>query len=194
MKRFLLIIPALLLAVWATAPIASAQHAEIGAYGDYVHLGSIDANMAGLGGRVGFNIVPDVMLEGQISYDFNQTFSEGFRNTSGGVVGFTNSGLKVVDGLFGPKIQTPGPIKLFVTVKGGFIHFALSGVPGSFSTFTSSVSNLRDDNVDAMLYPGAGLEATIGPVGLRLDVGDDIYFTNRAYHNFAVQFGPVIRF
>jgi hypothetical protein len=193
MKRFLLIIPALLLAVWA-APVALAQHAEIGAYGDYVHLGSIDANMAGLGGRVGVNVVPDVMLEGQVTYDFSQTFSEGFRNTSGGTVGFTNSGIKVLSGLFGPKISTPGPVKFFVTVKGGFINFRFSGVPGSFSGFTSSVANLRDDNVDGLLYPGAGLEASIGPVGLRLDVGDDIYFTNRAYHNFTVQFGPVIHF
>jgi hypothetical protein len=194
MKRFLLIVPVLLLAAWAAAPIASAQHAEIGAYGDYVHLGSIDTNMVGLGSRVGVDIVPDVMLEGQISYDFDQTFSEGFTNTSGGTVGFSNSGIKVLDGLFGPKIETRGPVKFFVTVKGGFINFRLSGVPGSFSGFTSSVSNLRGSNVDGMLYPGAGMEATIGPVGLRLDVGDDIYFTNRAYHNFAVQFGPVFRF
>ena len=193
MKRFLLIIPALFFAIWA-APIALAQHAEIGAYGDYVHLGSIDTNMAGLGGRVGVNVVPDVMLEGQVSYDFNQTFSEGFTNTSGGTVGFTNSGIKVLDLLFGPKLETPGRVKFFVTVKGGFIDFQLSGVPGSFSSFTSSVSNLRNNNLDAMLYPGAGVEATLGPIGLRLDVGDDIYFTNRAYHNFAVQFGPVIRF
>ncbi len=193
MKRFLLIIPALLLAVWL-APIASAQHVEIGAYGDYVHLGAIDANMAGLGGRVGVGVFPYVMLEGQVTYDFSQTFSEGFTNTSGGTVGYTNSGIKVLSGLFGPKIQTRGPVKFFVTVKGGFIHFMLSGVPGSFSSFTSSVSNLRGSNVDGLLYPGAGLEASIGPVGLRLDVGDDIYFTNRAYHNFTVQFGPVIHF
>lgn len=193
MKLFLLIIPALLVAAWV-APAALAQHVEVGAYGDYLHISQTDTNMAGLGGRVGFNILPAVIFEGQMTYDFNQTFSEGFTNTSGGTVGFANSGIKVLSGLFGPKLQTHGPVKVFFTVKGGFINFQLSGVPGSFSTFSSSVQNLRGSNVDGLLYPGAGLEASLGPVGLRLDVGDDIYFTNRAYHNFTVQFGPVIHF
>ncbi len=194
MKRFLLIIAALLATVWA-APVALAQHVEIGVYGDYVHLGSIDTNMAGVGGRIGFNVIHSVMFEAQMSYDFDQTFREGFTSTgSGGSLNFTNSGLKVLTGLFGPKIQTPGPVKFFVTVKGGFIHFALSPAPGSPGQFTSAFENLRANNVDGMLYPGAGLEASIGPVGLRLDVGDDIYFTNRAYHNLAIQFGPVIHF
>jgi len=71
------------------------------------------------------------------------------------------------------------------------IHFE---EPGTFGSFTSSVENLRANNVSGALYPGGGLEATLGPVGLRLDVGDDIYFNSGAHHNLRVSFGPIIRF
>lgn len=193
MKRMLYIMPILFLAGWL-APPASAQHAEAGAFGDYMHLSQTDTNMVGLGGRLGFNVVPAVQFEAEMSYDFDQTFTEGFTNSTGGTVGTSNSNLKVLKGLIGPKLQTRGPVKVFFTVKGGFINFRFNPEPGSFSGFTSAVQSLRDDNVDAMLYPGLGLEASLGPVGLRLDVGDDIYFADHARHNFAVQFGPVIHF
>ena len=193
MKRTLFILPLFVLAGWL-APPASAQHVEVGAFGDYMHLSQTDTNMVGLGGRLGVNVVPAVQFEGDISYDFDQAFAEGFGSSTGGTVGTFNSDLKVLKGLIGPKLQTRGPVKVFFTVKGGFINFRLNPAPGSFSGFTSSVQNLRDDNVSAMLYPGVGLEASLGPVGLRLDVGDDIYFAGGAHHSFAVQFGPVIHF
>jgi hypothetical protein len=42
--------------------------------------------------------------------------------------------------------------------------------------------------------PGGGVETTLGPVGLRLDVGDEMYFSNGTHHNLKVMFGPYIRF
>jgi len=56
------------------------------------------------------------------------------------------------------------------------------------------VDNLRANNVSGTLYPGAGLEGHIGPVGLRLEAGDEIYFAGGAHHNPRVTFGPFIRF
>jgi hypothetical protein len=38
------------------------------------------------------------------------------------------------------------------------------------------------------------LEGHLGPIGLRLDVGDEIYFNSGAHHNLSMAFGPYIRF
>ena len=99
-----------------------------------------------------------------------------------------NSNLRVLHGLFGPKFQTSGPVRVFVTVKGGFTNFRFDPTPASFSTFTSSVTNLRANNVDAALYPGGGVEAFLGPIGLRLEAGDEIIFVNGAHNNWKVTF------
>ena len=108
---------------------------------------------------------------------------------------FQNSNIKVLHGLVGPKIiGGHGRIRPFVTVKGGFVNFRLDPRPASFAGFTSTVDNLRANNVSGALYPGAGFEGHIGPVGLRLEAGDEIYFAGGTHHNARVAFGPFIRF
>jgi len=192
MKRVALL---LFLAGWLV-PLASAQdHVEAGAYFDYLRLSQTDSNMAGLGARLGVKVFPHVMLEGEMNYDFDQTFTEGFTNPTGGTVTFQNSNVKVLHGLFGPKfVVGHGRIHPFVTVKGGFINFRLDPAPASVAGFVSSINNLRANNVSGTLYPGAGLEGHIGPVGLRLEAGDEIYFAGGAHHNVRVAFGPYIQF
>jgi len=192
MKRVALL---LFLAGWLV-PLASAQdHLQVGAYGDYFRISQTKTNLAGLGARVGYKVFSHVMLEGEMSYDFQQAFTEGFTNTTGGAVVFQNSNLKVLHGLFGPKIVAGhGAIRPFLMVKGGFVNFRLDPRPAGFAGFVSSVDNLRANNVSGTLYPGAGLEGRIGPVGLRLEAGDEIYFAGRAHHNPRVAFGPFIRF
>jgi len=192
MKRVALLV---FLAGWLV-PLASGQdHFQVGAYADYFRISQTKTNMAGLGARVGVKVFPHVMLEGEMSYDFNQAFAEGFTNPSGGAITFQNSNLKVLHGLFGPKIIAGhGAIRPFLTVKGGIINFRLDPRPASFSGFASSVDNLRANNVSGTLYPGAGLEGHIGPVGLRLEAGDEIYFAGGAHHNPRITFGPFIRF
>jgi len=192
MKRIAL----LLFLAGCLVPLASAQdHFQVGAYADYFRISQTKSNMAGLGARLGVKALPYVMLEGEMSYDFNQAFTEGFANPSGGTITFQNSNIKVLHGLFGPKITAGhGAIRLFLTVKGGFINFRLDPRPASFSGFVSSVDNLRASNVSGTLYPGAGLEGHIGPLGLRLEAGDEIYFAGGAHHNPRVAFGPFIRF
>jgi hypothetical protein len=179
-------------------PVGAAQEGfQVGAYGDYFRVSQTKTNMAGVGARVTDRIFPHVMLEGEISYDFKQAFAEGFTNTN--VVPPTltvvNSNLKVLHGLFGPKLVAGhGAIRPFVVLKGGFVNFRLDPRPASFATFTSSVDNLRSNNVSGTLYPGGGLEGHLGPVGLRFEVGDEIYFAGGAHHNPRVSFGPFIRF
>jgi hypothetical protein len=185
----------LIIAVMGFAPIARAQdHVEIGAFGEYFKLGETGTNFAGLGARAAVNVVKYVQIEAEMGYDFNQVFSEGFTNTSGGTVTAESSNIRVLHGLAGPKIQSPGPVRVFFTLKGGADNFRLDPAPASFSTFTSSVDNLRANDVDAVLYPGGGVEAFLGPFGLRAEVGDEIVFVNGAHHNLKVSFGPTLRF
>ena len=193
MKRIAL----LLFLTGCLVPLASAQddHFQAGVYADYFRISQTKSNMAGLGARVAVKALPYVMLEGEMSYDFNQVFTEGFTNPSGGAITFQNSNLKVLHGLFGPKlIGGHHAIRPFVTLKGGIVNFRLDPRPASFSGFLSSVDNLRANNVSGVLYPGAGLEGHIGPIGLRLEAGDEIYFAGGAHHNARVTFGPFIRF
>jgi hypothetical protein len=185
----------LFIAGWL-APAASAQdHFQVGAYADYFRLSQTDTNMAGLGGRVGFHAFPHVMLEAEMNYDFEQAFTEGFQNPGGGSLVFQNTNVKVLHGLVGPKITAGhGAIRPFLTLKGGVVNFQLDPRQATFAGFTSTVQNLRANNVSGALYPGAGVEGHIGPVGLRLEAGDEIYFAGSAHHNVRLTFGPFIRF
>jgi hypothetical protein len=192
MKRIAI---SIVVAWFSFAPIAHAQdRVEVGAFAEYFKLQETRSNFAGIGGRAAVKIVKHVQMEAEMSYDFNQVFTEGFATTSGGTITTQNSNLKILHGLFGPKIQTSGPVRIFATVKGGFTDFRFDPVPASFTTFTSTVSNLRASNVDAAFYPGVGAEAFFGPIGLRLEVGDEIIFVGGPHHNLKVTFGPQIRF
>jgi hypothetical protein len=192
MKRLLLV--AILAA--GVVPVASAQeHGQVGVFADYLRLGETKSNFAGLGGRLAVNANRYVGLEAEIGYDFNQVFTEGFTDPVSGTVTLERSNLRILHGLFGPTLHTGhGAIRAFVTVKGGAMNFRFDPRPATFATFGSSVTDLRASNVNAVLYPGGGLEGHLGPVGLRLDVGDEIYFNNGARHNLRVAFGPMIRF
>ncbi len=193
MKRVALF---LLLAGWL-APLASAQdHFQVGAYGDYFRITQTNTDMAGLGGRAAVKLFSHVMLEGEMSYDFEQAFSEGFTSPGNpSSVTFVPSNLKVLHGLVGPKfIGGHHAIRPFLTVKGGFINFQLNPRPASFSGFVSSIDNLRSNNVSAVLYPALGAEGHLGPIGLRLEAGDEMYFAGSTHHNPRIAFGPFLRF
>jgi hypothetical protein len=63
-------------------------------------------------------------------------------------------------------------------VKGGFDKFFVNSCPMTFSCVSSQIANLRADNVNGVFYPGGGVEAHLGPVGLRLEAGDEMYFSH----------------
>jgi hypothetical protein len=58
----------------------------------------------------------------------------------------------------------------------------------------SQIADLRASSVSGAFYPGGGLEGHLGPVGLRLEAGDEMYFNHGAHHNLRMAFGPYIRF
>ncbi len=192
MKRIAIMV-VLLIAGVGTAARAQ-DHVEVGAFADYFKLQDTGTNFAGLGARAAINVIKYAQLEAEMSYDFNQVFTENFTNTGTGTITSQGSNIRVLHGMFGPKVHTPGPVQFFATVKGGAVNFRFDPRPASFSTFTGSVDNLRTNNVSAVLYPGGGVEAFLGPFGLRAEVGDEIIFFNGARHNLRVTFGPTIRF
>jgi hypothetical protein len=180
-----------------TAPGLLAQqrsdHIEVGAFADYFRLSNTSPvrNFIGAGGRVAVNVRPSVQLEAEMAYDFKRSFARTF--TNGITTELVDTNFRTLHGLFGPKFSTgSGPFRLFVTGKVGFDNFSVSN-QNATTGFTSAVG-LTNGTTTFAVYPGGGFEAFAGWLGVRAEVGDDIYFSNGAHNNLRVTFGPQIRF
>jgi len=194
MKR--LVLSAMLVFCFASPSFVFAQalrgdHIEAGAFVDYFRVDRTDPslNYAGLGGRLAFNLRPSVQLEAEMAYDFDRSYNNPFDDGT-----IVRSQTHILHGLFGPKFQTgSGPVRLFVTGKAGLISFT-TNTQTPPTGFKSALGAVGNGNAKFAVYPGAGVEGFRGPVGLRLEVGDDIYFDNGARNNLRVTFGPTVRF
>ena len=195
MKRVAFLL--LFISGWAV-PGAFAQeneHVQVGVFADYYRLSQTDTDLLGVGGRASFVAYKRLKLEAEMSYDFSRAFTEGFIDNSNGTLIVQRTNLRVIHGLFGPRINLGRhAIQPFITAKGGLVNFRLDNRPATFGTFTSSVSGLRENNVMGTFYPGGGLEGHLRPIGLRLDIGDEMYFNHGTHHNLRASFGPIIRF
>lgn len=175
------------------------DHGELGVYADYLRFdpsgASQSTNFVGAGGRVGFNVHPNLALEAEMSYDFARSFTSTYDD--GTTTTVYTSRVRPLTGLFGPKLQfgTGGPFRAFVVGKLGFIDFSInnSGVVTG-SGFTGAVSGVGGGGTHMAFYPGGGVEMFAGWLGLRLEAGDELYLNNGAYNNLRVNAGPVIRF
>ena len=149
-----------------------------------------------MGGRFGYRVHSHVMLEGELAYDYGINFQEAYRNvTNGNITALQNTSIGVTEGLIGPMLQPAhGHLRPFVTLKGGFTDFRLSPSLIPYSNVVSTALGIRTSSLNATLYPGAGVEAALGPVGLRLEFGDAIYFNDGAHNNLRITFGPIVRF
>jgi hypothetical protein len=194
MKRIVLLL--VILAFGSTPALRAQDHGQIGAFGDYYWLNATHTSFGGLGARISASAWKYIHLEGELAYDFDQSFNEGFTNPATNVVIVQRSDLRLLRAEFGPKFETPGPMKLFVTVKGGVDNFHFNPAPVTFANFGDSAAPLRAGTTDGVLYLGTGVEGFIGPVGVRLDVGDDMYFNGatHANNNLRISFGPQFRF
>jgi hypothetical protein len=187
----------LLISVLTGAPSLFAQkRVEAGVFIDYLDVSQTSTNNLGLGGRFGYRVHHDVMLEGELAYDYGINFGETYRNiVNGNISAIENTSVGVTHGLVGPKLQPAGGgFRPFVTLKGGFMDFRLSPGLLPVSNAVSTLLGLRTSNLNAAIYPAAGVEAALGPVGLRLEVGDEIYFNNGPHNNLRITFGPIVRF
>jgi hypothetical protein len=194
-KRLTFLLAAALLFIPGVFAQETPDHVNVGVFGNYVRLSDGSLNLGGVGARLSVGVLPMVQLEAESAYDFDQAFTQGFHNTTNGSVSVGRTDVRLLDGLFGPKVMTNrGPVRLFLTAKGGFMNFNISNAPATFGTVGNAYSNLNGSNVYGVFYPGGGAEAFFGPIGLRLDVGDEIYFNNGGHNNLRISFGPTIRF
>jgi outer membrane protein with beta-barrel domain len=193
-RSFILALLALLLAAPSLMAQGSYNHVEVGIFADYFNLSRTDPhiNFVGLGGRAGFNVRSNVQIEAEMAYDFKRNFTTTF---SDGVTSkLVDTRLRTLHALFGPKFATSGgPVRFFGTFKAGLINFSVSD-QNAGAGFRSAIGDVTTGNTAAAIYPGVGLEGFLGPIGLRADVGDEIYFKNGTHNNLRVTFGPTIRF
>ena len=179
-----------------SAEMHAQKRVEADLFVDYLSVSQTNTQNFGLGGRLGYRVHSNVMMEGELSYGYGVNFQELYVNVSNGnAAAIEATSIGVTDGLFGPMLQPAhGHLRPFATLKGGFMDFRLSPSLLPYSTAVSTLAGIRTSDVNAVLYPGGGVEATLGPVGLRVDAGDAIYFNNGAHNNLRITFGPLIRF
>lgn len=171
------------------------EHLQVGVFADYFNTSQTSTGSFGVGGRLAVPILWRLKLEGEMAYDFDRVFKEGFTDNGTGSISVQRTNMRILHGEFGPKLDLGhGRFHPFVFAKGGFVNYNLSGAPATARTFVSSVDNLRAQNVNGVFYPGGGVQGRIGPVGLRLDVGDEMYFNHGTHNNLRVAFGPFLRF
>jgi hypothetical protein len=179
-----------------TSSLFAQKRLEAGVFLDYVDVSQTSTNNLGLGARFGYRVHHDVMLEGELAYDYGINFGETYRDVvNGDIAAIENTSVGVTHGLFGPKLQPAGGgFRPFITLKGGFMDFRLSPGLLPLSNAVSTLLGLRTSNWNATIYPAAGVEATVGPVGMRFEVGDEVYFNHGAHNNLRLTFGPFVRF
>lgn len=177
--------------------VADAQkRVEAGVFLDYLGVSQTQTNNFGLGGRLGFRVHRNVMAEGELAYDYGVNFQEAYDNiANGNVTAIETTSIGVTEGLFGAKLEPAhGHLRPFVTLKGGFVDFRLSPSALPYSGLTSAVFGIRDSNLNGAIYPGGGVSPSLGPLGLRLEFGDLIYFNEGAHNDLRITFGPILRF
>jgi len=182
----------LFIAPAVVAQNTSEDHGEAGIFAEYFRFSDPGptSNYIGLGGRAAFNVHPNVQIEAEMGYDFERNYTSTFSN--GVTTANVQSRLRSLHGLFGPKFQTSGPLRIFVTGKVGFENFTVTNA-GAPTGFANSVG-LGSGVTAFALYPGGGIEGFVGPVGLRAEIGDNIFFNNGMHNNLRVSFGPQFRF
>ncbi|MGA7505386.1 MAG: hypothetical protein WA252_11670 [Candidatus Sulfotelmatobacter sp.] len=183
-----------LIALFFAAPALWAQDSgEVGVFAEYFRYSYAPTpeNFFGAGGRAAFNVSQRVQIEAEMAYDFQRNYTATFNNTVSSTT--VTSHQRTLHGFFGPKFQTGGgALRFFVTGKVGFDNFSYTTSPPS-SGFTNSVG-LSSGTTAFALYPAAGIEAFAGPIGLRIEAGDDIFFINGAHNNLRASIGPQFRF
>jgi hypothetical protein len=198
MNRWLGLIVIALFAAAAPAVMAQdadhSDHVEVGVFADYFRFGATDPvkNFLGLGGRAAVGITRNVQIEAEMAYDFKRNYTYVCDCGTGTTI-TVNSKLRTLHGMFGPKFQTgSGPFRFFVTGKVGFDNFSYSS-QNAANGFAGAVT-LQNGTTDFAVYPGVGIEAFAGPIGVRLEAGDQVYFDHGGHNNLRVTFGPQLRF
>jgi len=193
MRKFTLLV---ILLFCGSSCLLAQSRVETGVFIDYLSISQTSTDNFGIDGRFGYRVHHNVMLEGELAYDYGINFDEAYRNISNGdIVAIERTSIGVTHGLFGPTLEpAKGSFRPFVTLKGGFVDFRFSTSLLPYSNLASAILGIRTSSSNAAIYPGGGLEASLGPVGLRFGLGDEIYFNNGGHNNLRITLGPIIRF
>jgi hypothetical protein len=175
-------------------PATEVDRFQAGLFADYFILSRTGPhiNFVGVGARIGVNMGSRAQMEAEMSYDFKRNFINAFSN--GFTTTLVTTRLRPLHALFGPKFNMNlGPVRTFATFKAGFVNFS-SSTQNPPAGFKSALEAITNGETRPAFYPGVGIESFWGPLGLRVDGGDEIYYDKGARHNIKVTFGPVIRF
>jgi opacity protein-like surface antigen len=202
MKHFAMLSAALLLlaampaAAWGQVSKPPGQeehkdHGNMGVYFDYSRLPQ-GFDLLGVGGRIGFNVRHNIVLEAEMAYDFQKTQTQTI--SAGGSTNTTKISMKMMDFLFGGKIQIPRSKHFFALAKAGMANFGVSG-PAPPGGINNQIGGIVNGNVDAVFYPGGGVEFKVGRINFRAEAGDEIiWINNDAKNNLRATIGPQLRF
>jgi len=186
------------LATSVLAPmLAAAQHIELGVFANYDRQDQphVAQQLFGVGARADVNLVRILQLEVEMAYDFKYPHFEATQQTD--VVTLTSNKLGILHANAGLKLQTRGG-SFFLFVKGGVNQYRTESQVGTATgvPLIYSVVQLPDrEFTKGILYPGGGIGFHAGPLGIRLDAGDEISWINGdANHSLRVTFGPTFRF
>ena len=195
MSKWVLVVAGILLSA-APARLHAQSRAEAGLFLESLNISQTSTENLGLGGRFGYRVYPRVELEGELSYDFGVNFQETYRNiANGAITAVAHTSIGVTEGWVGPTLEPAhGHFRPFATLKAGFVDFRLSPSLIPYTSVVSTALGIRTSTLNAALYPGGGLVVSLGPVGLRLEFGDAVYFNGGAHNNLRVTFGPIVRF
>ena len=187
-----------LLVISTLIPVSAfAQHLEIGIFGNYDRQDIPNAaeNLLGVGGRADVNITRIIQMEVELAYDFKNPHF--VTSTQPNAVLLNSTELGILHANAGLKIQTKGG-SLFGFVKGGANRY---DTEAKVETLTAIPLGITTSQVPGrsfskgVLYPGAGLGFHAGPLGIRMDAGDEITWIDGSMHNsLRVTFGPTIKF
>ncbi len=168
------------------------DHGNLGAFFNFTRLQDQSLNLFGGGGRLGFRVHNPVMLEAEMAYDFERTQTQAI--TVGGLTNTVRTNIRVLHALFGPKIQTKGPMHLFLLAKVGIVNFGVGG-PATAGAINNQIGTIVNGDTNMAVYPGAGIEFNIKRISFRAEAGDEVIFLRGSTtNNVRVAIGPQLRF
>jgi hypothetical protein len=116
-----------------------------------------------------------------------QTFSDGVSTEA------VTSHLRTLHGFLGPKFRTgPGPFRVSLQ---GRLDSRISASPiRMLAQALRTPWALQLAARSSQSVRAGGFEALAGPIGVRAEIGDDIYFVNRSHNNMRIGLGAQFRF
>src|SRR5260370_28087957 len=113
------------------------------------------------------------MLGAETASDLERTQTQA--NHVGGRTHTVRPNIRVLHALFGPKIQTKGPMHLFLLAKVGIVNFGVGG-PATAGAINNQIGTIVNGDTNMAVYPGAGIEFNIKRISFRAEAGDEVIF------------------